>query len=306
MHHLAQIRTALVGCLLFGTACSNNPAPTPPATMVSATPVVSATSLADATPMARPAVPTPLAVAPLTSASAVTGDITIFAATSLKDVLAALGVAFTKANPNAHLIFIYANSATLAEELEQGAKADVFASAHPTTMARVGAIVGSIQTFARTSLIMVTPLDNPAQITSLNDLANPGVKIVNSDPSDAVAQYTQSMLQKASVDPTYGSDFPSRVQKNVVSQKTNQREMLSAVLLGQADAAVVYASDLTPERRRRLNAIAIPDALTTPVTDPIAVARGDNAAAGQAFVKFVLSGPGQDIVALQGFGKAGS
>jgi len=178
-------------------------------------------------------------LAPSTSDAAVTGDITIFAATSLTEVLGALGAAFTKANPNAHPIFIFANSATLADELVQGAKADVFASAHPNTMARVGAIVGSIQTLALTSLVVITPKDNPGHITRLKDLANPGVKIVTSDPSDAVAKYTQTMLQKASADPTYGSDFSSKVQQNVVSQRTNQREMLAAVLLGQADAAVV-------------------------------------------------------------------
>jgi molybdate transport system substrate-binding protein len=305
MRDLDLRRAALVVCLLLATACSSSPTPTPPATKVPATPLVSAASVPDIARVARPAVPTPVVVTP-PSVSAATGDITIFAATSLTDVLAALGAAFTKANPNAHLIFIYANSATLADELVQGAKADVFASAHQNTIARVGAIVGSIQIFARTSLVVITPLNNPAHITSVKDLANPGVKIVTSDPSDAVAQYTQTMLQKASADPTYGSDFPSKVQQNVISQRTNQREMLSAVLLGQADAAIVYTADLTSERRYRLNVIAVPDALTTPVAHPIAVARGDNAAGGQAFVKFVLSGPGQDVVAQQGFAKPGS
>ena len=74
-------------------------------------------------------------------------------------------------------------------------------------MARVGAIVGSIETLARTSLTIITPLDNPAHITNLQDLANPGVKVVAADPSDAVAQYTEAMLQKASADAIYGADF---------------------------------------------------------------------------------------------------
>ena len=113
----------------------------PPATNVLATPLVSTRSLPAPIAAARAAVPTPLLVRPQGSAAAVTGDITIFAATSLTDVLTALGAAFTRDNPNAHLIFVFANSATLAGELEQGAKADVFASAHPTTMARVGRTV---------------------------------------------------------------------------------------------------------------------------------------------------------------------
>src|SRR5216684_532207 len=82
-------------------------------------------TLAATAPVDRPAVATPVGLAPSTSDAAVTGDITIFAATSLTEVLGALGAAFTKANPNAHPIFFFANSATLADELVQGAKADV-------------------------------------------------------------------------------------------------------------------------------------------------------------------------------------
>jgi molybdate transport system substrate-binding protein len=291
----------IIRLVLVATACSGTPAPTLLATQVAATPFVTATSLPDTRRVPRPALPTPVVATPPTSSAGATGDITIFAATSLTDLLTALGAAFTKDNPNAYVISVYANSATLAGELEQRAKADVFASAHPTTMARVGAIVGSIETLARTSLIVVTPVDNPAHIGRLQDLANPGVKVVTADPSDAVAQYTQTMFQKVSADPLYGSDFLSKVQHNVLSQRTNQRDMLMAVLLGQGDAAILYTTDLTPERRYRLNPIVLPDALTTPVILPIAVARGDNAAGGQAFVKFVLSNVGQDLVADHGF-----
>lgn len=239
-----------------------------------------------------------------TSVPAASGEIVVFAATSLTDVMTALGAAFSKANPNAHLTFIFANSATLAGELDQGVKADVFASAHPATIARVGGIVGVIQTFAQTTLVILTPMENPARITSLLDLANPGVRIVASDPSDAVAKYTDLLFQKASVDPVYGSDFAARVQKNVVSQQTTQRDLLAAILAGKADAGIAYTSDLTPDRIGRLNAITVPDRLTTKVSDPIAVAKGDNPTGGQAFVKFVMSEPGQDVIAAQGFAKA--
>jgi len=301
--HLA--RAALAVGLLLATACSRGATPTSTAANVLATPLVETRILPAPTVAARAAVPTPLLAAVPGSAAGVTGDITLFAATSLTDVLTALGAAFTRDNPKAHLIFVFANSATLAGELEQGAKADVFASAHPNTMARVGAIVGSIETLARTSLTIITPLDNPAHITNLQDLANPGVKVVAADPSDAVAQYTEAMLQKASADAIYGADFSARVQRNVIAQKTTQRDMLMAVLLGQADAAVVYTSDLTV-RQYRLNVIVLPEALTSPVTDPIAVARGDNAAGGQAFVKFVVGSLGQDVVASKGFARAAS
>ena len=142
----------------------------------------------------------------------------------LTDVFNAMATAFAQSNSGAHLTFNFASSGTLATQLGQGARADVFASADQTTMGNArngGAIVGPDQVFARNSLIVITPKANPAHISSLEDLANPGIKVVTADTTVPIGNYTQTMLQKASADPAYGSDFADKFTANVVSKQTD-------------------------------------------------------------------------------------
>ena len=88
---------------------------------------------------------------------------------------------------------------------------------------------------------------------------------------------------------------------NIVSKEDNVRQVVSKVQLGEADAAVVYSSDATPQVRDQLRIIYLPDPLQSPVTYPIAVAGGNNAAGGEAFVEFVLGAQGQDTLTKWGF-----
>ena len=99
---------------------------------------------------------------------------------------------------------------------------------------------------------------------------------------------------KRSADPAYGADFKAKVVANTVSQEDNVRQVVSKVQLGEADAAVVYSTDATPQVRDQLQIIQVPDPLQTLATYPIAVAKGDNAAGGEAFVAYVrgAAGPG--------------
>lgn len=271
--------------------------------------------LAECSPAAAPGPTAPSAALPrntespappASSGAAVTGtgDIIVFAAASLTNVFNDLGAAFTQTNPEAHISFSYASSGTLATQLSQGARADVFASADQNTMntARsAGALTGPDRVFARNSLIIITPRDNRAHVSSLKDLAMVGVKLVTAANTVPIGQYTESMIEKASADPAYGSDFGARVEQNIVSRQTDDRQIVAAVQLGEADAAVVYATDVTPETRDALKSIAVTDALNTVVTYPIATAAGDNPRGGQAFASFVLSARGQSIVTSWGF-----
>ncbi|MDQ3809651.1 MAG: extracellular solute-binding protein, partial [Chloroflexota bacterium] len=108
-------------------------------------------------------------------------------------------------------------------------------------------------------------------------------------------------LDRASADPTYGADFNSRVQANVVSREDNVRQVVAKVQLGEADAGVVYATDLTPRVRDQVDQLALPEELQTIASYWIAVARGNNSAGGQAFVDYVLSPAGQRALASWGF-----
>src|SRR5207249_1530655 len=121
-------------------------------------------------------------------------------------------------------------SSQLATQLGQGASADVFASADTTQMDNArqsGAVTGPDQVFARNRLVLVTPRDNPARLSAVKDLANPGVKFVTAQPSVPIGQYSAQMLDNAAADPAYGADFKSKVVANTVSQEDNVRQVVS-------------------------------------------------------------------------------
>jgi molybdate transport system substrate-binding protein len=215
-----------------------------------------------------------------------------------------MATAFQQANPNAKLTFNFGASSQLATQLGQGAKADVFASADQTQMdnaKKASAIGGQDVVFARNRLVVITPKDNPKQINAVKDLAKDGVKFVTAQPTVPIGQYTAQLLDKAVADPAYGADFKSKVEANTVSKEDNVRQVVSKVQLGEADAAVVYSTDATPQVRDQLQIIQVPDPLQTLATYPIAAAKGDNATGGEAFAAYVVGPAGQATLAKWGF-----
>ncbi|HEY1297959.1 MAG TPA: molybdate ABC transporter substrate-binding protein [Chloroflexota bacterium] len=273
-------------------------APAPTTAAAAATTAPAGTTAAPAAATSQPA------AAPRPAAAPVSGEIVVFAASSLTDVFQDMATAFQQANPNAKLTFNFGASSALATQLGQGANADVFASADTTQMdnaRKSGAVTGQDKPFAGNRLVLITPKDNPAGINSVNDLASDGVKFVTAQPSVPIGAYTAQMLDKASADPSFGSDFKSKVMANTVSQEDNVRQVVSKVQLGEADAAIVYSTDATPQVRDQLNIIEVPDALQTLATYPIAVAKGNNATGGEAFVAYVLSPDGQGSLKKWGF-----
>jgi len=238
------------------------------------------------------------------AAAPVAGEIVVFAASSLTDAFNDMAPAFQQAYPSARLTFNFGASSQLATQLGQGARSDVFASADQTQMdnaRKADAIARQDMVFARNRLIVITPRDNPRKIVSVKDLGNDGVKFVTAQSSVPIGTYTAQMLDKATADPSYGADFKSKVDGNTVSREDNVRQVVSKVQLGEADAAVVYSTDATPQLRDQLQIIQVPDALQTVATYPIAVARGANAAGGEAFVNYVLGSQGQATLARWGF-----
>ena len=253
--------------------------------------------------LAAPAAAGPTAP-PRPATAPVSGEIVVFAASSLTDAFQDIATAFQQANPNARLSFNFGASSQLATQLGQGASADVFASADITQMdnaKKAGAIAGQDQILARNRLVLITPKDNPARINSISDLATPGLKMVTAQPSVPIGQYTTQMLDRAAADPAYSADFRVKVEKNIVSREDNVRQVVAKVQLGEADAAVVYSTDATLQVRDQLLIIQVPDALQTLATYPIAVARGKNAAGAEAFVAYALGSHGQGSLARWGF-----
>ncbi|MFC4455466.1 molybdate ABC transporter substrate-binding protein [Deinococcus sonorensis] len=237
-----------------------------------------------------------------TAGSASAAGLTVFAAASLTDAFTELGAAFDAASGH-HTTFSFAGSQALRTQLVSGARADVYASANDaqyTPLVKAG-IVTPGQAFVRNKLTLIAPKNNPA-LQTLNDLTRPGVKLVIADRTVPVGDYTRRMLAAIDKAGTYGRDFSARVLKNVVSEETNVRQVALKVQLGEADAAVVYTTDVTPSLRPLVRIIALPSRFNQSASYPIGVVRGTGSPdAAQAFVAYVQSPAGQKILKKWGF-----
>ena len=187
--------------------------------------------------------------------------------------------------------FNYAGTQTLTSQLTQGAPADVFASAdttHMTTAVQAGLIHGSPTIFAHNRLQIAVAKGNPKGIHSLADLARNGLVVVLADPSVPAGKYAQQALAKAGV-----TIRPASLELQVTA-------VLTKVALGEADAGIVYVSDV--KTNGNVEGVTIPDSYNVVADYPIAILKHaqDPSAAG-AFVRMVLSSAGQSILTAHGF-----
>jgi molybdate transport system substrate-binding protein len=234
------------------------------------------------------------------------GQLTVFAAASLSAAFKEIAAVFGPANGNVAVTFNFAGSDQLAQQINQGAPADVFASANQKQMdvvIKAGEVVSSTErSFARNQLVVVFPRDNPGRLQSLADLARPGLKIVLASKSVPVGGYALDFLGKASALPEYSASYSETVIRNVVSYEDNVKAVLSKVTLGEADAGIVYTTDAATVTDGSISTLTIPDNLNVIATYPIAVTRqSKNAELAQKFIDFVLSPAGQQILAKYGF-----
>jgi molybdate transport system substrate-binding protein len=240
------------------------------------------------------------------SAPAGRAELTVFAAASLTGPFYEIEALFEAAHPEVTLVLNFAGSQQLAQQIIQGAPADVFASANHTQMALVveaGEIrEGSQQVFAGNRLVVIFPSDNPAGIGELKDLAGPGLKLVFAAQEVPVGQYSLGFLEKASADPAFGPDYKDNVLGNIVSYEDNVKAVLTKVALGEADAGFVFVSDISGEAGLQVGRLEIPDPLNVVASYPIAPVEGnDHPELVQAFIDLVLSPEGQNILAKYHF-----
>lgn len=238
----------------------------------------------------------------LTVGSASAANLTVFAAASLTDAFTEVGKAFDASTGN-KTTFSFAGSQALRTQLENGAKADVYASANDaqyTPLVTKG-VAAAGQSFVRNRLTLIAPKTNSA-LQTLNNLTKPGLKLVIADKTVPVGDYTRRMLTAIDKSGTYGKDFSARTLKNVVSEETNVRQVALKVQLGEADAAVVYATDVTPTLKPLVRIIPLPTRFNQNASYPIGVLTGSaSPEAAQAFVAFVQSAIGQKILKKWGF-----
>ena len=230
------------------------------------------------------------------SRTSLSGTISVFAAASLTASFNALGTSFQAANPGVTVHFNYAGTPTLVTQIEQGAPADVFASADTTNMDKLSAdgfTLGTSQVFAHNQLEIVVAPGNPKGITGLADLAKPGVIYVSEGPTVPAGKYALQVLAKAGVTVT-----PKSLETSVTA-------VISKIELGEADAGIVYTTDVTAAKSK-VQGVPIPAADNVIATYPIVAVKGtSNAAVADAFIAYVVSAAGQSTLATFGFLAAG-
>ena len=246
-----------------------------------------------------------LIIPPATTPTPQEVDLYLFAAASLTEAFTEIGEQFQFTHPGVTVLFNFAGSQQLAQQINEGAPADVFASANQKQMQAVidaGQVSADrVQIFARNRLVVIIPA-GVNWITSLADLAKPGLKIVLAAAEVPVGQYSLTFLDKASADPAYGADYQDRVLANVVSYEDNVKAVLAKVALGEADAGIVYLSDLSGENAGKVNRLEIPDDLNVIAEYPIApLASSPSPDTAQALIAYILSPEGQAILQKYNF-----
>jgi molybdate transport system substrate-binding protein len=231
--------------------------------------------------------------------------LTVFAAASLTESFKDIGAEFTRRNPGVSIQFSFAGSQQLAAQLEQGAHADVFASADQRWMdyAREHALTsGEPVIFARNRLTIIVPKSNPARINRLQDLARRGVKLVVAGEAVPIGKYSRDMLANLGRLRDFGAGFPARVLANVVSNEETVKGVVTKVQLGEADAGIVYVSDVTADVSRFVTLLEIPEPQNVIASYPISAVRSsENQGGARDFIAFVMSGEGQRILHDHGF-----
>ncbi len=220
------------------------------------------------------------------------GTVNVFAAASLTTAFQAIGIAFEQAHPALKVQFNFGGSSTLVQQIQQGAPADVFASADEANMQRLvesAAVAGAPTVFARNRLQIVAPAGNPKHIATLADLARPGLTIALCGPTVPCGRYAAEAFGKT------GVTVPA------ASQELDVKAVLSKVVMGEADAGIVYETDVRAAGSTA-EGVDIPASSNVIARYPIAtVKNAPNAAGAALFVEFVLSIEGQQLLERFGF-----
>jgi molybdate transport system substrate-binding protein len=229
--------------------------------------------------------------------------LTVFAASSLTDAFGELAKTFEERNPGVDVRQSFESSSTLLTQIQQGARADVFATAADEELDAAvddGLVAREPEVFARNREVILVPQANPANIRGMEDLAKPGVKLVLAEEGVPAADYALEILRKAN--PVYGADFKQDVLSNVVSRESDVRASVSRVALGDADATFGYASDYTPDIRDQIRVIQIPEDINIIATYPMATLKGaQSPELARRWENLVLSDDGQRGLEKWGF-----
>ncbi|MDQ2722512.1 MAG: molybdate ABC transporter substrate-binding protein [Actinomycetota bacterium] len=238
-----------------------------------------------------PAAPTP--ASPTSAALTVTGTVTVLAAASLQDSFTTLGKQFEAAHPGTQVKLSFGASSALAQQINQGAPADVFASAAPTNMKQVTDAGGAAapKNFVKNVMEIAVPPSNPAKVNGVSDLAKSNVKVALCQPQVPCGAVAAQVFKNA------------QVTVKPVTLEQDVKSTLTKVQLNEADAGVVYTTDVLAAGTK-VTGIPIPADVNASTEYPIAaLSKAPNSAGAQAFVDYVLSPAGQTVLTAAGFEK---
>jgi molybdate transport system substrate-binding protein len=241
----------------------------------------------------------PLCVACAEATTNNTATLNVFAAASLSEPFKEIATQYQKARSNIKITYNFNGSQILVQQLINGASADLFASADLPNMQKASnaGLIENDKIFAKNRLAVIIPASNPGNIQSLKDLAKKGLKIVVAAPAVPVGKYSLQVLDKMKQSTDYGLAYVSMVKANVVSEEENVKSVVQKVQLGEADAGIVYHSDVTTAVADKVKLITIPDNCNIIAEYPLAVIKNSrHASEAQELMHYILSKEGQAVL----------
>ena len=243
-----------------------------------------------------------LALVPVLAAfggTAMAADVTVSAAASLTNAFKEIGAAYEKDHPGDKVLFNFAASDPLVQQIAKGAPVDVFASADQDAMDKAEGLkllaAGTRKNFVANTLVLITPVNSKHAIKGLNDLQQPAItRITLGNPASVpVGRYTRNALEQAKL---WSAVEPKAIYG------TSVRQSLDYVARGEVDAGFVYATDAAVQKDKVAIVATIPT--TTPVTYPIAlIEKGPQVEAGRRFIAYVMAPGAQAVLAKYGFSR---
>lgn len=232
-------------------------------------------------------------------------DLTVYCGAGLTGAMTEIGSIYENSS-NMTVKFNFDGVPALRAQIEQGAYADVLVSAnlkHMKALQSEGFIDNStVKVFAQNKVAVILPIENPANITGLKDLARPAVKILMGTRDLPAGDYALQVLDKLANDTEYGPSYRDEVLANVVSQETTVNRVVSKVALGEADAGFAFISDVSPQMVGQVRRILIPDEYNVVGDFPVAVlSQSKYPDQSQAFIDVIMSKEGQAILDKYGF-----
>lgn len=232
-------------------------------------------------------------------------ELTVFTAASLTGAFGEIGQIYEN-ETNIDVVFNFDGSQVLRTQIDNGAYADVFASANTKQMNALKAEElmnnSSVSIFTRNKISLIIPKDNPAKIKNLTDLAKPGVKIVIGTKDVPVGDYAIQIINKLGNDSAYGPEYKKKVMDNIVSQETTVSHVVTKIALGEADVGFAYVSDVTEDLAGKVDKIEIPDEYNVIGQYPIGILKESKyPVESEEFINLVESERGRSVLEKYGF-----